>query len=163
MREGLPASCARSSARATLTCDAPASICPIVTPIAERAIAAAGLDGRVGTASGDFFTDSLPRADVVTIGNILHDWNLDQKLHLIRSAYAALPEGGAFIVIEDIIDDARRENARGLLMSLNMLIQTGDGFNFTVSDFAGWCRKVGFRQIEMLPLSGSASAGIAYK
>ncbi len=136
---------------------------PAIAPIATKTIAAAGLAHRVETASGDFFTDSLPRADVITMGNILHDWNLDRKMDLIRSAYAALPEGGAFIVIEEIIDDARRDNARGLTVSLNMLVEFGDAFNFTGNDFTGWCREVGFRQVDILPLAGTASAGVAYK
>jgi hypothetical protein len=136
---------------------------PVVVPIAEKAIASAGLADRVATASGDFFADPLPKADVITMGLILHDWNLDRKMHLIRSAYEALPEGGAFIVIENLIDDARRENAFGLMMSLNMLIEFGDAFDFTGSDFAGWCREVGFRDVEIVPLTGPSSAGIAYK
>jgi hypothetical protein len=136
---------------------------PVVAPIAEKSIAAAGLAHRVATSSGDFFVDALPRAEVITMGMILHDWNLDRKLHLIRSAYDALPDGGAFIVIENLIDDARRENAFGLMMSLNMLIEFGDAFDFTGSDFTGWCRQTGFRTVEILPLAGPASAGIAYK
>jgi hypothetical protein len=136
---------------------------PVVAPIAEKHIAAAGLTDRIATASGDFFVDPLPRADVMTMGLILHDWNLDGKMQLIRSAYEALPDGGAFIVIENFIDDARRENVFGLMMSLNMLIEFGDAFDFTGSDFAGWCRDVGFRQVEIMPLTGPASAGIAYK
>jgi hypothetical protein len=136
---------------------------PVVAPIAEMAVVAAGLTDRVAVASGDFFAESLPSADVITMGLILHDWNLDRKMHLIRSAYDALPEGGAFIIIENLIDDARRENAFGLMMSLNMLIEFGDAFDFTGSDFAGWCREVGFRDVEILPLTGPASAGIAYK
>jgi hypothetical protein len=136
---------------------------PVVVPIAERAIAAAGLTDRVTAVSGDFFADPLPQADVITMGLILHDWNLDRKMQLIRSAYEALPEGGAFIIIENLIDDARRENAFGLMMSLNMLIEFGDAFDFTGSDFAGWCREVGFKDVEILPLTGPGSAGIAYK
>jgi predicted O-methyltransferase YrrM len=136
---------------------------PVVAPIAEKAVAAAGLSDRVAVASGDFFADPLPRADVITMGLILHDWNLERKMQLITSAYEALPEGGAFIVIENIIDDARRENAFGLMMSLNMLIEFGDAFDFTGSDFAGWCREAGFRKVEIVPLTGPASAGIAYK
>jgi hypothetical protein len=136
---------------------------PVVAPIAEKAIAAAGLTDRVSAASGDFFAEPLPRADVITMGLILHDWNLDRKMHLIRSAYEALPDGGAFIIIENLIDDARRENSFGLMMSLNMLVEFGDAFDFTGGDFAGWCREVGFREVEILPLTGPASAGIAYK
>jgi 16S rRNA G1207 methylase RsmC len=136
---------------------------PVVAPIAERAIAAAGLSDRVTTASGDFFADPLPSADVITMGLILHDWNLDGKKNLISAAYEALPEGGAFIVIENLIDDARRENAFGLMMSLNMLIEFGDAFDYTGADFANWCREAGFKDVEVLPLTGPSSAGIAYK
>jgi hypothetical protein len=136
---------------------------PVVEPIAQKTIAAAGLSDRVTTAAGDFFADPLPRADVITMGLILHDWNLDRKMELIRAAHDALPEGGALIAIENLIDDARRENAFGLAMSLNMLIEFGDAFDFTGSDFAGWCREVGFRDVEVLPLAGPTGAGIAYK
>jgi predicted O-methyltransferase YrrM len=136
---------------------------PTVAPIAERSLAAAGLSDRVTVASGDFFADPLPRADVITMSLILHDWNLEGKMRLIRSAYDALPDGGALIAIEFLIDDARRENAFGLMMSLNMLIEFGDAFDYTGGDFAGWCREVGFREIEVRPLAGPASAAIAYK
>jgi hypothetical protein len=136
---------------------------PVVAPIAEKTIAAAGLSDRVHVASGDFFADPLPQAEVITMGLILHDWNLERKLHLIGSAYQALPEDGAFIVVESLIDDARRQNAFGLLTSLNMLIEFGDAFDYTGADFAGWCRDVGFQEVEIVPLTGPGSAGIAYK
>jgi hypothetical protein len=136
---------------------------PVVAPIAERSIAAAGLSERVSVASGDFFTEALPEADVITMVHILHDWNLDQKRQLISAAYDALPDGGAFIVVEHLIDDARRDNVFGLMMSLNMLLTFGDAFDFTGRDFAGWCREAGFGYIEILPLTGLTSAGIAYK
>jgi hypothetical protein len=136
---------------------------PVVEPIAKRTIEAAGLDERVTAVGGDFFTDPLPRADVITMGLILHDWNLERKMLLVKAAYDALPEGGAFIVVENLIDNARRENAFGLLMSLNMLIEFGDAFDYTGADFAGWCEEVGFKRTEVVPLAGPASAGIAYK
>jgi hypothetical protein len=136
---------------------------PPVEPIARKAIAAAGVADRVSTAAGDFFKDPLPRADMITMGMILHDWNLEKKMHLIRAAYDALPPGGAFVAIEALIDDDRRENLFGLLMSLNMLIETSDGFDFSGADFAGWCREAGFRTTEVIPLAGAASAGVAYK
>jgi hypothetical protein len=135
----------------------------VVEPIAKRAIEAAGVGDRVSTQAGDFFAEPLPAADVITMGLILHDWNLERKMQLISSAYDALPEGGALIVIENLIDDARRENAFGLLMSLNMLIEFGDAFDFTTADFAGWCKEVGFKEIDFLALAGPTSAGIAYK
>ena len=135
----------------------------VVTPIAERRIAAAGLGDRVRARAIDFFAEPLPKADVVTMGMILHDWNLEKKLHLIRVAYDALPAGGALVAIEHLIDDARRENAFGLMMSLNMLIEFGDAFDFTGADFAVWCKQVGFRETRMIPLTSTASAAVAYK
>jgi Dimerisation domain/O-methyltransferase domain len=94
---------------------------------------------------------------------ILHDWNLEQKLQLIRKAYDALPEGGALIAIENVIDDARRENAFGLLMSLNMLIEFGDASDYTGADFRAWCGQVGFRRFDLIPLAGPSVAAVAYK
>lgn len=136
---------------------------PPVEPIAQRQISAAGLTDRIRTASGDFFKDPLPRADIITMGMILHDWNLEKKMHLIRAAYNALPEGGALVAIEALIDDARRENVFGLLMSLNMLIEFGDAFDYSGADFRKWCEEVGFRRFEVIHLAGASSAAVAYK
>lgn len=136
---------------------------PAVAPVAQRHIAAAGLSERVAVASGDFFNDPLPKADVITMGMILHDWNLEKKMHLIRAAYDALPDGGAFVVIEALIDDERRENVQGLLMSLNMLIEFGDAFDYSCADFRGWCSEVGFKRFEVIHLAGPSSAAVAYK
>ena len=136
---------------------------PPVEPIARKHIAAAGLSDRIDTASGDFFQDPLPQADLVTMGMILHDWNLEKKMHLLRAAYDALPAGGALVAIEALIDDARRENVFGLLMSLNMLIEFGDAFDYSGADFRQWCAEVGFQRFEVIHLAGASSAAIAYK
>jgi hypothetical protein len=136
---------------------------PAVTAIAARKIAIAGFSDRVSARAVDIFSEPLPNADVITMGMILHDWNLEKKMQLIQAAYDALPAGGALVVIENLIDDARRENVFGLMMSLNMLIEFGEAFDFTAADFFGWCREVGFRETEVIPLAGPASAGVAYK
>ncbi len=136
---------------------------PPVEPIAKKSITAAGLNGCVGTASGDFFKDPLPKADIITMGMILHDWNLEKKMHLIRAAYDALPPGGALVAIEALIDDSRRENVQGLLMSLNMLIEFGDAFDYSGADFKKWCGEVGFKRFEVIYLAGPSSAAVAYK
>jgi SAM-dependent methyltransferase len=136
---------------------------PPVEPIARKHIAAAGLTDRIGTACGDFFQDPLPKADVITMGMILHDWNLEKKMHLIRAAYEALPPGGALVAIEALIDDPRRENVQGLLMSLNMLIEFGDAFDYSAADFRKWCGEVGFKRFEVIHLAGPSSAAVAYK
>lgn len=136
---------------------------PPVVPLAKKHIEAAGMSGRITAIGGDFFQGDLPKADVVTMGNILHDWNLEKKKVLIRKAFDALPKGGAFIAIENVIDDARRENAFGLMMSLNMLIEFGDAFDYTGKDFREWCTEAGFQRFEFISLAGPTSAAIAYK
>ena len=136
---------------------------PVVTAIATRKIAAAGLADRIEAVAGDFFADPLPPADIITMGMILHDWNLERKKLLVKRAYDALPVGGAFIAIEALIDDARRTNTFGLFISLTMLMEFGDAFDFTGSEFISWCREVGFSRFEILPLEGPSSAAIAYK
>lgn len=136
---------------------------PPVGPIAKENVDALGLSDRIKISSGDFFIDELPRADVITMGNILHDWGFEDKVMLIKKAYDALPQGGAFIVIENIIDDQRNKNTFGLLMSLNMAIETDQGFDFTASDFNQWVKEVGFSQTRVLPLNGPSSAVIAIK
>jgi hypothetical protein len=136
---------------------------PPVEPIAQKHIAASGLSDRIRTASGDFFRDPLPKADMITMGMILHDWNLEKKMHLLRAAYDALPPGGALVAIEALIDDARRENVFGLLMSLNMLIEFGDAFDYSGADFRQWCGEVGFERFDVIHLAGPSSAAIAYK
>jgi hypothetical protein len=136
---------------------------PPVEPVARKHITAAGLTDRIRIALGNFFQDPFPKADVITMGMILHDWNLDKKMQLIRAAYDALPAGGAFIAIEALIDNPRRENVFGLLMSLNMLIEFGEAFDYSAADFEQWCREVGFTRFETIHLAGPSSAAIAYK
>lgn len=123
---------------------------PAVSPIARREISLAGLVSRIEVVSGDFFVDALPAADVIVMGNILHDWNEEGKRKLIAKAYAALLPGGALIAIENVIDDARRQNAFGLLMSLNMLIEFGadGGFDYTGAQYEDWCLEAGFSRTE---------------
>lgn len=136
---------------------------PVVGPIFDEYVRAHGLSGRLRFQPGDFFQDSLPSADVIVMGHILHDWDLDEKRQLIAKAFDALPEGGAFIAFDSVIDDERRENAFGLLMSLNMLIETPGGFDYTGADCAAWMRNAGFREERVEHLVGPDSMVIGIK
>lgn len=136
---------------------------PPVSPVAQGNIDKMGLGEKIRIESGDFFTDDFPKADIITMGMILHDWGTTDKKTLIKKAYEALPKGGAFVVIENIIDDNRSENAFGLLMSLNMLIETPEGYDFTLADFDEWTKEAGFVSTSLMPLTGPSSAAIAIK
>jgi len=135
----------------------------VVGPVFEEYAAAHGLKDRLSFQTGDFFNEPLPVADVITMGHILHDWNLDEKGMLLGTAYQALPEGGALIVFEALIDDERRQNAFGLLMSLNMLIETPGGFDYTGKDCSGWMREAGFRETRVEHLMGPDSMVVGIK
>jgi hypothetical protein len=118
---------------------------------------------QIQTGNIDFFKESFPKSDVVTMGNILHDWDLDEKKLLIKKAYEALNENGAFIAIESVIDDDRRQNAFGIQMSLNMLLYTNGGFDYTFREFTQWAEEAGFKRTELIHLNGPVSAAVAYK
>jgi SAM-dependent methyltransferase len=136
---------------------------PVVQPVFEAYARAKKVERRLRFHPGNFFTDSLPKSDVVIMGHILHDWTLDEKMMLLRKAHDALPPGGAVIVHEAIIDDARRHNAFGLLMSLNMLIETPGGFDFTGADCKRWMKEVGFKRTTVEALAGPDSMVIGIK
>ncbi len=136
---------------------------PPVSKLAAANIKQMGLENKVVVQSGNFFNEELPKADIITMGNVLHDWGLKDKKMLIKKAYNALPEGGAFVVIENIIDDNRSKNAFGLFVSLNMLIETPEGFDCSASDLNQWVLEAGFKKTSLIPLAGPASAFIAVK
>jgi len=136
---------------------------PPVAPVAQKKIDGFHLAERIKVAGGDFLKDEFPKADLITMGNILHGLDEDLKQKLIHKVFDSLSEGGALIAIENIIDNERRQNTFGMLMSLNMLIENGDAFDYTLNDFEKWTKAAGFKRIEIMPLAGPTSAAIAYK
>lgn len=136
---------------------------PEVAPVFEEYVVAHGLGSRVRFQPGNFFDHPIPKADVVTMGHILHDWSLDEKKALVRRAFEAVPQGGALVVYDAIIDDDRRENVFGLLMSLNMLIETPGGFDYTGKECQSWMKEAGFRETRVEHLAGPDSMVIALK
>jgi SAM-dependent methyltransferase len=136
---------------------------PQVKPIFEEFVAKHGLSDRVKFHAGDFFSDRLAQAEVINLGHSLHAWDLAQKRLLLKRAHDALARGGALIVYDPIIDDERRENAFGLLMSLNMLIETRGGYDYTGADCKGWMHEVGFSQTQVEHLIGPNSMVIGIK
>lgn len=136
---------------------------PEIAPIFEEYITANGLADRLAFVPGDFFKQAIPKADVILMGHILHDWDLPTKKMLIKKAFEALPSGGALVVYEAIIDDERSKNAFGLLMSLNMLIETPGGFDYTGADCSGWMKEAGFSTTRVEPLVGPDSMVVGIK
>lgn len=136
---------------------------PVVQPVFEAYARERRVAQRLRFHPGNFFNDPLPKCDVIIMGHILHDWNLDEKMMLLRKAYDALPAHGAVIIHEALIDDARKQNAFGLLMSLNMLIETHGGFDFTGADCRTWMKDAGFKRTQVARLAGPDGMVVGYK
>jgi O-methyltransferase domain/Dimerisation domain len=134
-----------------------------VGPIFEEYVEQHHLSERLRFHAGNFFQDALPRVDVITMGHILHDWNLEEKKMLLSKAHAAVNAGGAVVIYEAMIDDERSQNAFGLMMSLNMLIESPGGFDFTGADCVGWMKEVGFREARVEHLAGPDSMVVGLK
>jgi hypothetical protein len=136
---------------------------PPLKPAFDSYVQQRGLSERLRFHPGDFFKDALPAADVIVLGRVLHNWDLGVKQMLLKKAYEALPIKGALIVYERLIDDDRRNNAAALLSSLNMLLMTAGGFDFSGSDCIGWMREIGFRNLRVEPLTTDQSMVVAEK
>ena len=136
---------------------------PEVAPVFEEYATHNGLSDRLSFQGASFFTDPLPNVDVLTMGHILHDWDLNEKKMLVKKAYEALNPGGALVVYDSIIDDDRSKNAFGLMMSLNMLVETPGGFDYTGADCIGWLTEAGFKDVYVEHLVGPDSMVVGFK
>jgi cyclopropane fatty-acyl-phospholipid synthase-like methyltransferase len=136
---------------------------PPLGPIFDERVAEFGLSDRLSFTAGDFFSDPLPQSDVFIMGQLLHGFDLGQRTLLLQKAYSALPDGGALIVYESLLDDDRRINTYGLLMSLTMLLQTPGGFESTGADYRNWMKQAGFRKTYVEHLTGPHSMVVGIK
>ena len=136
---------------------------PPVAPHFGNYVREHDLSHRLRFYAGDFLQDPLPSADVLVFGRVLHNWDIATKRMLLKKAHDALPAGGALIVYERLIDDKRRVNAAALLASVNMVIMTAGGFDFTGADCIGWMREAGFRDMRVELLTSEYSMVVGTK
>jgi len=136
---------------------------PPLAPLFDDYVRKNALSNRLRFYPGDFFNGPLPTADVLVLGRVLHNWDLVTKMMLLKKVYDALPSAGALIVYERLIDDDRRVHAAGLLSSLNMLLMSNGGFDFTGADCVGWMRETGFSDIRVEPLTADQSMVVGIK
>jgi O-methyltransferase/methyltransferase family protein len=136
---------------------------PALHPLFNRYVQKHALSDRLRFYPGDFFNDPLPTADVLVLGRVLHNWDLETKRMLLKKALDALPPGGALIVYEHLIDDARRVHSAGLLASLHMLLMSDGGFNFTGADCISWMRETDFGNIRIEPLTVDQTMVVGFR
>ena len=135
---------------------------PPVTPVARRYIEDAGFAGRIETADGDFFSDSLPPADLYSVGRILHDWSDEKVRFLLNKIYKALPPGGGLLICEKTLNEERDGPATAYLQSLNMLVCT-EGRERTASEYESLAKEAGFGDFSINRTSRPLDAMLAIK
>src|SRR5215470_1693327 len=133
-----------------------------VVEIAAANVARAGLTARVQTVGGNFFEEAAypPGHDAILLSMIMHDWSEADDRRILGKCYAALPSGGAVLICELIVNEAKSGPAPAALMSLNMLIETSGGRNYTAGEYGAWLRDIGFRRIRTVPLAGAGANGV---
>lgn len=134
-----------------------------IEPIFSSYVVEYKLAERLTFTAGDLFDTPFPVADVLVMGHVLRNWDIEVKRLLLRKACEALPDGGALIIYDAIIDDERRNNVYGLLMSLNALMTTVGGFEYTGAACRSWMREAGFRKSHTRRLTGHYSMVIGIK
>jgi hypothetical protein len=136
---------------------------PAVEPAFASYVRTHGLSDRLRFYPGDFFAAPLPTADVLVMGRILHNWDLPRRKLLLTKAWEALPRGGVLIVYDPLIDDERRAEPHGLLSSLNMLIETAGGSEYTGAECMDWMQRAGFGETRIESLGDLHTAVIGIK
>jgi acetylserotonin N-methyltransferase len=135
---------------------------PEVLPLARELVEASGVGDRIQLVAGDFFTDSLPEADLFALGRIVHDWEESKIRRLLRAVYERLPQGGALLVAEKLLNDDRSGPPWSILQSLNMLVCT-EGKERTLAEYEELLKAAGFSRVEGRRTSSPLDAVLAVK
>ena len=120
---------------------------PHALGLAKKMVSESHVADRLQVSGGDFFRDSLPKADLYALGRILHDWNDEHSQQLIQRAYDALPSGGGLLIAEKILWDDSTGPRWALLQSMNMLVCT-EGRERTLTEYGAMLAKAGFTRVE---------------
>ncbi len=135
-----------------------------VCKVAEGYIAKYGLSGRIKTALLDFWKQDIPKGhDVAFLSHIIHDYDEEKDVTLLKKIYASLNPGGAVIASEWMLNDEKTGPVPSAMMGMNMIIETNGGRNYSFAEIAGMMKKAGFKNIEKRPLAGPAQIAIGYK
>ncbi len=115
--------------------------------LAREIIGASPVADRIEIASGDFFVDTLPEADLYSVGRILHDWTEPKVLALLRRIFDRLPAGGALLIAEKLIAEDRVGPRWAHMQNLGMLLYT-EGKERTLTEYQTLLEQVGFSEVK---------------
>ena len=120
---------------------------PQVVGMAREYVEASPARERIALATGDFFEDPLPPADLYAVGRVLHDWREGKTRMLLGKIHAALPPGGGLLIAEKLLEEDKSGPTPAQMQSLNMLICT-EGKERTLGEYTALLRESGFGQVE---------------
>lgn len=122
---------------------------PNVVPLTQKYVRDAGVEGRVNTVPGDYYSDEFPSGyDLVFLSAIIHSNSPEINISLFKKAAGALNPGGRIVVSDFIMNDDRVSPAFGAFFSLNMLVNTDSGDTYTESEVKEWMAEAGLTFIE---------------
>ncbi|MGX1852372.1 acetylserotonin O-methyltransferase [Streptomyces sp. NBC_01456] len=124
---------------------------PQMAPLFDEKMAELGMTGKVTFHPGDFFTQELPEADLVVIGHALHDWSAEQRRLLVHKAFRSVRPGGELLVYDRMLDEDPR-HVENLVISLDMLLVTDGGSEYTVAELRDHATSAGFASVTDRPL-----------
>jgi len=116
---------------------------PHVVERAKAPIAAAGLGDRCQVIGGDFFKSVPAGADAITMRHIIHDWDDEKSLTILKNCRAALPPAGKLLLVESVIPPGNGPFMAKFLDLTMMLIPGGK--ERTEQEYAQLYRQAGFR------------------
>ena len=136
-----------------------------VCRVANEYIQQYNLQDKVQTMTFDFFKDQLPNdCDVAFLSHVLHIFDRDKNITLLKKIYDSLPnENGIIIISEWLLNDEKTGPIPSALMGLTMIIENSGGRGYSYSEILQMLTEVGFKNIERRPLIEPAEVVIGYK
>jgi acetylserotonin N-methyltransferase len=120
---------------------------PRATALAREQVAKSTAFDRLEVVAGDFFEDELPPADLYYVGRILHDWTEGKIDRLLSRIFHRLPEGGALLIGEKLLEEDGVGPLHANMQSLNMLIVT-EGRERSLGEYTRLLQRAGFGAVE---------------
>ena len=128
---------------------------PQVVDRAEPLLRQAGLAERVTFARGNFFESVPSGADAYLMRHIIHDWNDEQSLTILRNCYRAMPKGGKLLLVESVIPPGNDPFFTKFLDLTMMLIPGGK--ERTEAEYRTLYEQAGFEWVRIVPTASEIS------
>jgi SAM-dependent methyltransferase len=122
---------------------------------ARQRIAAEGLTERCEAVAGDFFESVPSGGDAYTMKHIIHDWDDERSIRILKNCHRAMKDDGRLLLIEFVIESGNKPSL-GKLMDINMLAMPG-GLERTEDEYRELFAAAGFKLMRIIPTEAPIS------